>query len=213
MFSVSRSAIVAVCAAGVVLFVGWPARRRVWMLALGCCFLVVIKFVSPGLLSTFLNLFQNSSSDNSVQWRTHDYATARQLIAQHFWLGRGIGTWYAPKHEVFDNQYLLTLVESGVLGLAAFLGVFVAGIYAAGRVRQLRSPGPRSGQDAGADRDLALALLASLVVVFPTFATFDFAAFPSVCTMAFLAVGLSGALLRVVRAEVRDEDPDPYAVV
>lgn len=215
MFSVSRSAIVGLTAAGIVLFIGWPKQRRVWMAAAGFGFLVLIKFLSPGLLGTFLSLFQNAKSDDSVQWRTHDYATAEQLISQHLWLGRGLGTWYAPKHEVFDNQYLLTLVDSGVLGLVTFLGVFAAGIYAAVRVRLLcaKLPDQAEGSTPTTDRDLGLALAASLAVIFPTFATFDFAAFPTVSAMAMLMVGISGALLRIVTAEVTGAPADPYAVV
>ena len=126
MFSVSRSAILGVAAAGSSSSsAGRPGGGCGWRSpVLG--FLVVIKFVSPGLLGAFFSLFQNAGQDSSVQWRTHDYATAKELISQHLWLGRGIGTWYAPKHEVFDNQYLLTLVDSGVIGLVAFVGIFVA---------------------------------------------------------------------------------------
>ena len=106
---------------------------------------MVIKVVSPGLLGTFFSLFRNAGQRHSVQWRTHDYATARELISQHLWLGRGIGTWYAPKHEVFDNQYLLTLVDSGVIGLVALLGIVVAGPVRR-RAREAPVPtGPRSG--------------------------------------------------------------------
>ena len=38
-----------------------------------------------------------------------------------------------------------------------------------------------------------------LAVVLPTFATFDFAAFPTVSSLTFLLVGIAGALLRVVQ--------------
>jgi len=212
MFSVSRSAIVGFIPAMIVLFVGWPARRRVWMAAASVGFMMVIKVVSPGLLHTFRNLFQNANEDTSVQARTHDYDTAEHLISQHLWLGRGTGTWYAPKHEIFDNQYLLTLVENGVLGLISFVGIFIAGAYAVLRVRKLWAQHP-GAERASTDRDLALSLLASLVVIFPTFATFDFLAFPTVSAMAFLLAGMSGALLRVVTAEVLGEPSDPYAVV
>ncbi|HEU5035715.1 MAG TPA: O-antigen ligase family protein [Nocardioides sp.] len=213
MFSVSRSAIVGLTAAAIVLFLGWPARRRARMAVAAVVFLVVMKVLSPGLLHTFLSLFQHANEDTSVQWRTHDYATARQLISQHFWLGRGTGTWYAPKHEVFDNQYLLTLVESGVLGLITLLGIFIAGVATAIRVRVLWSPHARRGQEPHDDRDLALSLAASLIVVFPTFATFDFLGFPTITAAAFVLVGISGALLRVVKAELAGEPPDPHAIV
>jgi O-antigen ligase len=213
MFSVSRSAIVGLVAAAIVLFLGWPGRRRVWMTVAGLVFLVVIKILSPGLLHTFRTLFQDADQDSSVQARTHDYDTAQLLISQHPWLGRGTGTWYAPKHEIFDNQYLLTLVDSGVIGLVTFVGIFIAGIYAAIRVRVLWSRHPQAGDTTRWDRDLALSLAASLCVILPTFGTFDFQAFPVVSATAFLLAGLSGALLRVVRAETLGEPADPYAVV
>ena len=120
--------------AGIVLFIGWPARRRVWMAVAGVGFLVVIKLVSPGLLGTFFSLFQNAGRTAASSGAPTTTRRPRQLISQHLWLGRGIGTWYAPKHEVFDNQYLLTLVDSGVIGLVAFVGIVLAAMYAAVRV-------------------------------------------------------------------------------
>jgi O-antigen ligase len=103
-------------------------------------------------------------------------------------------------------------VDSGVFGLATFIGISVAGVYAAVRVRRL-SATPLHSTTPGSDRDLALALFASLAVVFPTYATFDFAAFPHVSATAFLLAGISGALLRVVRAEATAQPTDPYAIV
>lgn len=212
MFSVSRSAVLGLMAAGLVLFLGWPGRRRARMALAALGFLAVIKVTSPGLLRTLFTLFQTANQDSSVQWRTHDYATAGGLISQHPWLGRGIGTWYAPKHEVFDNQYLLTLVDSGVIGLVALLAIIFAGMYAALRVGLLAGRlGARVGT-AVTDRDLALSVAASIAVVLPTFATFDFLSFPTVSALLFLLVGIVGALLRIVRAEAAGEPPDPYAV-
>ncbi len=83
------------------------------------------------------------------------------IRCRRLWLGRGIGTWYAPKHEIFDNQYLLTLVDSGVIGLVALLGIFIAGIYAALRVQFLWFRQRGGGEKAANDRDLALSLVAT----------------------------------------------------
>jgi O-antigen ligase len=213
MFSVSRSAILGVSAAGIVLLIGWSAQRRVWMTVAGLGFLVVIKLVSPALLGAFFNLFKNAGTDDSIKWRTHDYAIVKELITQNPLLGRGIGTWYAPKHEVFDNQYLLTLVDSGVIGLAAFLGILVAALYAALRVGLLCYSFPERVATALTDRDLALSIGASLAVVLPTYATFDFGAFATISSLMFLLVGMAAALLRVVSAEVAGVPHDPYATV
>ena len=155
-------------------------------------FLVLIKVMVPGLLGTFYSLFANMGHDDSIRYRTHDYAIASTEIAKHLWLGRGLGTWYAPKHQVFDNQYLLSLVEIGVLGLVAFLGIFLAGIYAALRARSMSS-------DPG-ERDLGLTLVAMLVVPIIGCATFDLAAFPTATALAFLTAGAAGSLLRTVKS-------------
>lgn len=209
MFSASRSAILAAGAVCLVLFLGWPGRRRLWMLAAGLAFLVFIKLISPGLLGTLLGLFRNAGNDDSVRYRTHDYETAREAISANPFLGRGVGTWYAPKRVVFDNQYLLTLVESGVIGLLAVLGILFAAMYAARQVALLSRQVPDLTGTRASDRDLALSLAASLTAVLPTYATFDFAAFATVNALMFLLAGIAGALLRAARAEA---SPEPVAV-
>ena len=192
MFSISRSAILGMAGAGIVLFIGWPGRRRLQALGAIAGFLAVMKVVVPGLLGTFYSLFANLGSDSSIQYRTHDYTTARIEISKHFWLGRGLGTWYAPKHEVFDNQYLLSLVEIGALGMIAFIGIFLAGLYTAARSR-LRSVDT-------VDRDLALTLAAMIVVPIVGCATFDLAAFSTASALALLTAGAAGALWRITQA-------------
>lgn len=189
MFSVSRSAVLGFGCAAAVLFLGWPARRRLQAFGVLIGFLAVIKVVSPGLLGTFYNLFANAGSDDSVKYRTHDYAAAAAEISRHFWLGRGMGTWYAPKHQVFDNQWILTMVENGAVGTAAFALVFIVAIYAALKSRYL---------DADPNvRDVALSLVAGLVVPLIGSATFDLLSFHTVTGLAFLYIGAAGALLRI----------------
>jgi O-antigen ligase len=212
MFSVSRSAVLSAGCAGFVLFCGWTSRRRALMVAVAAAFLVFVRLISPGLLNVILVLFQRAGSDDSIRWRTHDYATAHELISQHLWFGRGVGTWWAPKHEVFDNQYLLTLVDSGVVGLATFMSILVATIYATLRVMYLCSL-HASSPHAAADRDLALSLAATVSVLPLAYATFDFASYANVTSTFFLAAGLSGALLRVVVAEVRGQPVDKHAIM
>lgn len=193
MFSISRSAILGAVGAGAVLFLGWPGRRRARALVAAVGFLALIKVIAPGLLGAFYGLFANIGNDSSIQYRTHDYATASTEIAKHLLLGRGLGTWYAPKHQVFDNQYLLSLVEIGVLGLVAFLGIFLAGIYAALRSRFMSS-------DPG-DRDLGLTLAAMLVVPIIACATFDLAGFATASSLGFLIAGAAGSLLRTTKSD------------
>lgn len=189
MFSISRSAIIGLAAGGTILFLGWSPRRRRRALAAGAVFLLVMKLMIPGLLGTIYGLFYNFSSDGSVIYRTHDYPVAAAEIAKHVWFGRGPGTWFAPKHEVFDNQYLSTLVEGGVIGFLALVILFLTGLYAIARVLYVATD--------GRDRDLALTLMASLIVPVIGAATFDLLGFGIGTGMMFLLLGATGSLTRI----------------
>ncbi|WP_206068352.1 O-antigen ligase family protein [Nonomuraea composti] len=193
MFSVSRSAMLSLATVGTVLFAGWTWRRRLYTLAVAAGFLVVIRITVPGLLGAITGLFSNLGHDESIQYRTHDYAVAAQEIGRHFWLGRGVGTWYAPKHQVFDNQYILSMVETGLLGTLTFAGVFATAFYAALRARHL-SIDPD-------DRDLGLTIAAVLVAPLVGSFTFDLLSFHTATGVSFVLVGAAGALLRAARAD------------
>lgn len=191
MFSVSRSAILGVVVAGVVLMAGWPARRRLQALGAAVAFLAVTKVAVPGLLGVFLGLFANASNDPSIQFRTHDYPIVFAEVAQHPWLGRGLGTWIAPKHEILDNQYLLSVLDIGVVGLAAFCTLFVVAIVSALRGRR-RFTDPL-------DKDLGLSLAAAVTVPMAGAATFDLLSFPTIAGLTFFLIGLTGTYLRQAR--------------
>lgn len=197
MFSVSRSAMVSLAGVGVVLFIGWPGKRRLRALLVAVLFLGAMKVAVPGLIGNFINLFANSGRDDSVKYRTHDYPVAEAEILRHLWFGRGYGTWYAPKHQVFDNQYLLTTVEGGVIGITAFVMIFLLGIAAALRFRYLATDPSR--------RDLGLTIAAALVVPLLGSATFDLAAFKTGEGLSFLLIGLAGAMLRITKDELRGQ--------
>lgn len=193
MFSVSRSAMLSLGAVGLVLFLGWQARRRLEAAAVAGGFLVVIWVTVPELLGAIFGLFSNLSNDESIQYRTHDYAVAAQEIGRHFWLGRGLGTWYAPKHQIFDNQYILSMVETGLVGTLAFAALFVVAFCTALRARHLSAdPGTR---------DLGLTVAACLVVPLVGSFTFDLLSFATVTGLSFVLVGAAGALLRAVKED------------
>jgi O-antigen ligase len=190
VFSASRSPILGLAVAGVVLLAGWPMGRRIRALVALAGFLVVIKVAVPGLLGAITSLFTNLGNDTSLAYRTNDYNTAFDEIRRHLLLGRGVGTWYAPQHVVFDNQYLLTAVEAGLVGVATFAGLFLTGIWSSLRALW-RATDPST-------RDLGLSMAACLVIPLVGSATFDLRAFGIVNGVSFLLVGMAGALLRSV---------------
>jgi O-antigen ligase len=191
--SLSRSAILGLCLAGIVLMLGWPGRRRVQGLIAAAGFLGVLKVVVPGLIGTLYSLFDSIGDDPSISGRTDDYATAGVQIAKHFLLGRGNGTYLSEKYGPLDNQYLGTLVQNGYIGLFCLVFLFMAGIWAAARARAL-SPDP-------VVRDLALSLIAAQSIVALGAATFDLLWFSTGPGLTFVLVGASGALLRIARAQ------------
>ncbi|MEO3853612.1 O-antigen ligase family protein [Acrocarpospora sp. B8E8] len=192
MFSVSRSAMLGIIGVGAILFFGWSAKQRKTVILVSLGFLVAMRLLVPGLVSAIWGLFANFGSDDSIRYRLHDYAIAGHEITKHFWLGRGVSTWYAPKHQVFDNQYILSTLEAGVIGVASIVAMFVVAMYSGLRARFL-SADP-------ATRDLGLTLTACLVVPLIGAATFDLLSFATVTGLSFLLIGAAGSLLRSVRA-------------
>lgn len=191
--SLSRSAILGLCLGGVVLLLGWSGRRRVQALIAAAGFLVVLRMIVPGLIGTLYSLFDNIGDDPSISGRTDDYASATEQIAKHPLLGRGNGTYLSEKYGPLDNQYLGTLVQNGYIGLIVLIFLFLAGLYAAARVRAI-SPDP-------VVRDLALSLIAAQSIVALGAATFDLLWFSTATGLTFVLVGASGALLRAVQAQ------------
>ena len=188
-YSVSRSAMLGLATVFVTLFLGWPMRRRAWGIVAGVAFLVAVKITSNDLLGTIFGLFSHFSSDSSVSYRTHDYPIASELITQSPWLGTGWGTHYAPKHIIFDNQYLLVLVEGGAVGLCALVALFITAIVVGIRIR-------RRSRDIGI-RDRALSLIAALTVPVIGAITFDLLSFKTVTGLLFIVIGGLGALDRI----------------
>ncbi|OJY44383.1 MAG: hypothetical protein BGP03_16485 [Pseudonocardia sp. 73-21] len=202
LFSVSRSAVLGVGAAGIVLITSWSMRRRLTALLVAGGFLAVSKVAFPGLLSTFIGLFQNISSDSSVSYRTQRYPIAAQEISKDLWFGRGVGTWYFPKHFALDNQYIMTLIESGIIGFSVLVGLYLTGIVTALRTALL--------SHTQRDRDLAMTLMASASVPVVGSVTFDLLSFRTLEGLLFVVIGVIGAFCRIIRSEAAPSSPPAH---
>ncbi|MGE5763231.1 MAG: O-antigen ligase family protein [Mycobacterium leprae] len=191
--SVSRSAILALAVAGVVLWCTWSAPRRIGALLVVPVFLVTMRAAVPGLLGTIKSLFLHLSSDPSIQGRTDDYQVVGRLIDQSPWLGRGFGTFLPQDFFILDNQYLGSLVETGIVGMTALIGLFVVLFFTARGIRR--------ATDDPVLRELAQALAASTLAVGVGYAAFDRLGFSTITGLLFLLAGCTGALWRLVRLE------------
>ncbi len=197
--SVSRTAVVGVAAAALVLVPGWSrtVRRRVYAGALG--YLVAVRVLIPGLLGTIQALFVDAGTDPSINSRESDYEFVSRFVSERPLFGRGLFTFIPTRFDFLDNQYLLTLVETGIFGLVALLALSVGGMFTARSIRR------RATNDV--DRDLAQALCASMAVVVASSAAFDYLGFPTARVFMFVVLGCIGALWRLVPR--RDQAPPP----
>lgn len=183
MLSSSRSALVTT-AVGMAMLLP-VLDRHMRRLAAGAVAVVgaAIFVLVPGMLGTLLGLFTGLSEDNSSVSRVDSYGVAGRYLELSPIFGRGFGT-FLPRYRIFDNEYLLLLVETGVVGLLAILALLVVAILIGLRERR-RTPRAESGLPV---QGLVAAVAAGSV----SLALFDAFSFPMVPGLLFLLVGLVG---------------------
>lgn len=192
--TVSRTAIVGLVVGGVVVLCTWPKRDRRLAYLVTLASLVVMEGLVHGLLGTLKSLFLGIGSDSSAQERTIAFTHAVPLIASHPWLGQGFGTFLPQVLFYTDDQYLNTVIQTGVVGLLAMLMLFVTGWATARRARRVTAD-----EEA---RHLAQCLAASVAVAAVAFATFDALSYEIMAGLTFVLIGCVGAMWRLTRVEV-----------
>lgn len=182
VLSVTRSALIGVAAVFVVLFPSWPAKVRNAMILVLVTGGLIVYLVVPGMGNAITSMFLGE--DSSVDSRVDGYGTVMAFAGVSPWFGRGFGT-FLPSYRILDNQFLLTLIETGLIGLLSLLLIFFAVLTAgmAGNRRLASQP----------MRALGIAFVASAIAGALIFGFFDAFAFPQACHSLFLIAGLSGA--------------------
>jgi len=194
--AVSRSGLLTVAVAGVVYSTVWTWRQRANALVLAVLGILAFRAIVPGLLGTLRSLFLNAQDDPSITGRTNDYQLVYGLISDDLLAGRGLGTFRPGAYIYLDNQWLLTMLEGGVVGFVSLLALFVGGAtLARGAAHRATDTSTRS---------LAQALTASLLALGVSGLTFDLLSFQQVALLTFLLVGLAGALHQ------QSFDPRPF---
>jgi hypothetical protein len=195
--SLSRTGLLGLVTAILLLVLVWPLRTTFNVLAIGAMIALMIQAARPGLLSTLRALVLAGERDPSVRGRLEDYDFVTPFIRDRLWFGRGFGTWLPELYQLLDNQWLLTLVSTGVVGVAGLALLLGSGVAVAGRIRRFS----RSTRD----RDLATTLAVAVGVAAASAFTFDALWFSTWFLTMHLLLGLTGALWRVTRAE-RDNE-------
>jgi len=194
VLALSRSAMICFGVVAVILLLGWPLRRTALTLVVGGAGFLVLWLTFPNLVTALTTLFSSASSDTSILARTRDYDAAFAEASHHLWLGRGLGTWLSTKYNILDNQYLHTLLENGVVGVVAFVLLFLVPV-----VGLLRMRTRLTCRD---DREFALTLLAALSVDLIGSITYDSLTYPIATGLAFVLIGAAGAALRICHEQL-----------
>lgn len=180
--SVTRSALLATVVVFLVLLPSWPGAMRKILIASAGLGSVAVYLTVPGMASTIVAMF--TEEDPSITSRTDSYDTALSFFAINPVFGRGFGT-FLPAYRIVDNQYLLSAIEIGTVGLVTLLALVIAAMALPLRRRQQWQAQPLRG--------LGPALFASMLAGGMVLAFFDAFAFTQACGTLFMVMGLCGA--------------------
>jgi O-antigen ligase len=183
-----KTSIVAPVAAMLVLIAYRPRILRT--LAVGAVVLfALVHVLAPGALGSVTSqlLPQNLLGFNSTVDRQSDYAAIEPDVLNQPFLGRGYETYDQKKYRILDNQYLTTIIGTGVIGLLAYISIFAATFLLAHRVARDRES-DRSGP--------AVAIAATAVAMAVGGALFDILAFPQLPYMICFLAGFAAVLWR-----------------
>ncbi|WP_229856547.1 O-antigen ligase family protein [Nocardioides flavus (ex Wang et al. 2016)] len=195
--SISRSATLTVALTFLLLAVVWPWRLRYNAFVVALVAIVAFRAVNPGVLGTIRALFANAENDTSVTDRIERTGYVLSLWQERPWLGRGAGMVTPEEYILLDNQWFMTLLAGGVVGVLILAGFFVVPYLMARSIR-LR------GQDEET-RHLGQALAVTMPAAVMSAGTFDAFSFATwVGVMSFL-IGAVGALWRLDGVSVARE--------
>lgn len=207
----ARTALVMITTAGIVLLIlRWRELRRylpallpfamlTWVAAPGAVGTLRSSFFPPGGLIAEQSTVVKGNEDLANN-RLADIGPAMQEFSMQPLFGQGYGTritgFYEPfiNAAILDNQWLLTLLETGLLGIAAFVWLFVRVLRRLTRIAQT---------DEGREGWLAAALASSVWAFAVGMFTYDAFSFIQVAFLFFLLLALAAVLIRVHAVDSR----------
>jgi hypothetical protein len=195
----SRTAVVMLIVIGLVFF--WLKRAEmVRLLPLLPVALVLIQVAMPGTLGTFRAIFfpkgglvaEEQEGEGTGTGRVADIGPSLQEWGRQPLFGQGFGTRLTSQFDrlqnarILDDQWLSSLLEVGMIGVAALVWMIVRAI------RRLKRYAKQDASDYGW---LLAALAASIYAFAIGMFTYDAFSFIQVTFMLFLLLGLSAAAL------------------
>jgi O-antigen ligase len=188
-----KTSIVAPVAAVAVLLAYRPRLLR--QLIPGLIGLFVIAHIfTPGALGGVGNqlLPQNMFGVASTVDRQSDYSAIEPDVINRPLLGRGYETYDQKKYRILDNQFLTTIIGTGIIGILSYIAIFIAIFLIAHRVA-------RNGKS---DRvGPALAIAAATAAMLVGSGLLDILALPQLPYLVCFFAGFAAVLARELDAE------------
>ena len=180
-----KSAILAPIAGCLVL--AYFRRRELLRLApLGLVLLVAIPILSPNALGSVVEQLRPTKLGvSTVSDRVSDYDAIRPDVLSHPAFGRGFGSYNHTSYRILDNELLTRLVESGIVGVLAFILIIVTIVGVAAPIIRSRDPSRAPP---------ALAIAAAAIPFLVLSALFDEMSFPHAPYALLTLAGLLAVL-------------------
>lgn len=193
--SLSRSSLLGAGLAVVVMALFWTRERGGQVLKVAAVVAVLVVAAKPSVLTSFLDVFLQSGTDDSIYSRQFGAEFAFRWWTQTPWFGIGHSAYGVPYYPVLDNQYLGRLVQDGLLGLITLLLLWVGALVVALRAAAHL---PRTATDeALALRELAVGLMGTMTVVLFSNVVLDTFGFRQVSALTWYLVALCWAVKRL----------------
>jgi hypothetical protein len=177
-------------AAGLLTLATFRRRELLRLAPLAVIGLVILVIASPGSVDPVVEQFSPSrlGGANTVSDRAADYDAIRPDVGTHFALGRGYGSYQPVGHRILDSELLVRLVEMGMLGVVALLGLGASVVVAARRTIHSRHATLASPALVGAAAGVTFLVLAVL---------FDSLAYPQ---LPYIFLTLAALIAVIVRS-------------
>ncbi len=173
-------------------------REMIRLAPIGVLVIVALPFLAPNALGSIVDQFKPSHLGvSTVSDRVSDYDAIRPDLLSHPLFGEGYGSYEHTNHRVLDNDLLMRVVETGIVGLAAFVLMIVLVIGAAAPIIRGRDPNAAP---------VALAVAAAAGAFLLLSALFDVMAFPHT---PYLLMVMFGLLATTLAGERRRQRPGP----
>lgn len=183
--TVTRSATIGLAVVLIVLIPFLPRTARRNLLGLLAVGALAVAVAFPRIVSTLFAAFTDVAEDPSALSRANALARVPEFTANSPIIGAGWGT-FLPRYYIFDNAWVLMLVEVGALGVAMFALMMLSGV-----VNGLRAAWIAPTADG---RLIGAAIAAPLTAITIQMALFDGLAFGQFVGTAFLLLGLSAGV-------------------